>query len=254
MVQKVKSLIQLLIQNVLGYRNYLYVFSIYRVLRYQWFKDDADFKYFLELTHSNNPGTIIDAGANVGYTSVIFAKHHPTYHIISYEPVSLLSKIIEKVIAYFGLKNITVKQLALGNNLGEVAIKTPIVAGVKKQGLSFVDFAVDREDETMFNGYLTEQVKMVSIDEDLLQTTIPPVVGIKVDVENFEYFVLQGAQKIIKKYRPVVMAELWGNDRKIACIELMQHFDYQVKVIVDHQLVPYTQQNSLNYFFVPNSQ
>lgn len=254
MVQKVKSFIQLLIQNTLGYHNYLYVFSIYRVLRYQWFKDDTDFKFFLELTNSNDSRTIIDAGANVGYTSVIFAKHHPKYQIISYEPVSLLSKIIEKVITYFGLKNITVKQLALGNNSGEVSIKTPIISGVKKQGLSFVDFAVDREDELMFNGYLTEQVKMVSIDEDLLQTDLPPVIGIKVDVENFEYFVLQGAQKIITKYRPVVMAELWGNDRKKACIELMQHFDYQVKVIVNNQLIPYTQQTSLNYFFIPNSQ
>lgn len=253
MVQKVKSFIQLLIQKILGYRNYLFVFSIYRVLRFQWFKDDADFKYFLKLTESNKACTIIDAGANVGYTTVIFAKHHPKFQIISFEPVSLLSNIIRQVVGYFSLANVTVKQLALGNNSGEVSIKTPIVAGVKKQGLSFVDFAVDREDEQLFNGYLAEQVKMVSIDEDLLNANVPPVIGIKVDVENFEYFVLQGAQKIIKKDRPVVMAELWGNDRKRACIELMEYLGYQVKVVVNNQLVPYEQQNALNYFFIPNS-
>jgi hypothetical protein len=47
------------------------------------------------------------------------------------------------------------------------------------------------------------------------------------------------------------MAELWDNDRKIACIGLMKELGYETKVIINKKLVPYTSQQSLNYFFIP---
>ncbi len=251
MGEKLKSLIQLFIQKFLGYRNYLYVFSIYRTFKYRIFRDDEDFNCFIHLTKSDKTATIIDAGANVGYTTVIFAKEFPKYSIISYEPVSLLSSIIVKVIHFFKVNNVQVKQLALGNANNMVSIKTPIIGGVKKQGLSFVAVAVEREDENLINDCLEEQVQMVSLDSDLLDQIMPPLVGIKVDVENFEFFVLQGSIELIKRYKPVVMAELWDNARKKACIELMEKLGYSTKVISSRLLVDYTNQQSLNYFFIP---
>ena len=251
MALKLKSFIQLVIQKILGYRNYLLVFSIYRTLRFRLLRDDQDFNTFIELTKSSEPSIIIDAGANVGYTTVIFAKAFPNYLIVSYEPVSLLSSIIVKVVHFFKVKNVEVKQLALGNANEMVSIKTPIIAGVKKQGLSFVAVAVEREDENLMNDFLEEKVQMVSLDNDLLGKVKHPVVGIKVDVENFEFFVLQGSIELIKRYKPVVMAELWDNARKNACIELMNNLGYAVKVISNKVLVDYTNQPSLNYFFVP---
>ena len=251
MVQKLKSFIQLVIQNILGYRNYLFVFSIYRTLKFRLLRDDKDFNCFIQLTKSIEPATIIDAGANVGYTTVIFAKAYPHYSIISYEPVSLLSKIISKVVHFFKLNNVQIRQLALGNTNDVVSIKTPIISGVKKQGLSFIAKEVEREDENLMDNCLEEQVEMVSLDNDLLNKIIHPVVGIKVDVENFEFFVLQGSVELIKLYRPIVMAELWDNARKTACIELMRNLGYTVKIINNKDLVDYTNQHSLNYFFIP---
>lgn len=251
MVQKLKSFIQLVIQNILGYRNYLFVFSIYRALKFRLLRDDEDFNCFIRLTNSSQPATIIDAGANVGYTTVIFAKEYPHFSIISYEPVSLLSKIIVKVVQFFNLHNVQIRQLALGNTKDVVSIKTPIISGVKKQGLSFVAKEVEREDEKLLDNCLEEQVQMVSLDSDLLNKIIHPLVGIKVDVENFEFFVLQGSIELIKLYRPIVMAELWDNARKMACIELMRNLGYEVKIIKNKNLVAYTNQHSLNYFFIP---
>jgi len=251
MVQKLKSFIQLVIQNLLGYRNYLFVFSIYRTLKFRLLRDDEDFNCFIQLTKSKQASTIIDAGANVGYTTVIFAKEFPHYSIISYEPVSLLSRIISKVVLFFKVKNVQIKQLALGNANDIVSIKTPIISGVKKQGLSFVAVDVEREDENLMSNCLEEQVQMVSLDNDLLGKSLHPVVGIKVDVENFEFFVLQGSIELIKLYKPVVMAELWDNARKNACIELMRNLGYTIKIISNKVLVEYTNQQSLNYFFIP---
>lgn len=92
---------------------------------------------------------------------------------------------------------------------------------------------------------------MVSLDGDLMNQLAYPLSGIKVDVENFEYFVLQGAIELIKQYKPIVMAELWDNARKNACIDLMKNEGYDVKVISNKTLVDYTNQQSLNYFFIP---
>ena len=251
MVQKLKSIIQLLIQKILGYTNYLFIFSIYRIWRYRLLKDDIDFNYFIELTQSNRPSTIIDIGANVGYTGVIFAKSLPNYQIICYEPVSLLTNNILKVVSFFNVQNISIKHLALGNTNQIVPIKTPIIQGVKKQGLSYIDVSVERTDENHLRQFLVEQVQMVSLDSDLFINELLPIAGIKVDVENFEFFVLQGAVRLIKLYKPIVMAELWDNDRKFACIALMNELGYQTKVIINKKLETYTSQQSLNYFFIP---
>lgn len=252
MMKKLKSFIQFVVQKTLGYSSYLFIFSIYRVYKYRLFRDDADFNCFLELTKSSIPSTIIDAGANVGYTSVIFAKEYPSFNIISYEPVSLLSNIILRVVHFFEIKNVQVKQLALGNFKSVVTIKTPVIGGVKKQGLSFIDFQVDRDDTNEMSNFLEEEVQMVTISEDLLGLNLPPIVGIKIDVENFEYFVLQGSTSLIKQYMPVVMAELWDNGRKNNCIQLMKELGYKVKIVINGMLVDYTNQKALNYFFIPN--
>jgi FkbM family methyltransferase len=251
MAQQLKSFIQLVFQNLLGYRNYLFVFSIYRIVKYRLLRDDIDFNIFIDLVESNIPGIIIDAGANVGYTTVLFAKEFPHYSIIAYEPVSLLSQIIVKVLRFFNIKNVLVKQFALGNTNNLVTIKTPIIGGVKMQGLSFIDVSVEREDAELLNNFMEEQVQMVSLDADLIGNILNPVVGIKVDVENFEFFVLQGTVELIKLYKPIIMAELWDDERKKACIGFMKSLGYSIKVISNKTLVDYTNQQCLNYFFMP---
>lgn len=253
MMQKIKNSVQFLIQIIIGYSNYLYWFSIYRVLRYQFMKDDIDITFFIELVKKQKQGVVIDAGANVGYTSVIFAKAFPSSSIISYEPVRLLSQIIYRVVRFFRVNNIEVRQKALGDSLETVMIKTPVIQGVKKQGLSYIDKEVDREDIELIKSSIAEEVDMVTLDSDWGNHINPPISGIKVDVENFEYFVLKGARNLVMKFRPIVMAELWDNARRNSCIQLMQELGYKTFVIKNKELVKYQGQSSLNYFFIPDS-
>lgn len=251
MVQQFKNSIQFLIQKIIGYPTYLYWFSIYRVLRYQFMKDDIDITTFIDLVGKQKKGIVIDAGANVGYTSVLFAKSFPSISIISYEPVSLLSHIIQKVVLFFGVNNVEVRQKALGDTIETVMIKTPVIQGVKKQGLSYIDKEVNREDIEMIKTGISEEVDMVTLDRDWECHKDTSVVGIKIDVENFEYFVLLGAKNLIAQFRPIVMAELWDNNRKNSCIQLMQEQGYETYIIKDKKMIKYKGQASLNYFFIP---
>lgn len=252
MAEKLKKIVQAILQNILGYNSYLLLFSIYKILRFNWFKEDKDFNCFIHLMDKESHFIIIDAGANVGYTSVIFSHACPKAQIYSYEPVSLLSSIIERVASFFKKNNIVIKQFALGNSNEVVTIKTPIIGGVKKQGLSYVDTHVERSDLSNINKFLEEEVKMVTLDIEFYDSILP-INGIKIDVENFELFVLEGASQILQKHKPIVMAELWGNARKDACINLMKELCYSVKVVSSGVLVDYSGQEALNYFFIPNS-
>lgn len=252
MLGKLKGFIQALLQNILGYHSYLFLFSVYKILRFNWFKEDKDFVCFIKLMKGLDDCIIIDAGANVGYTSVIFANALPKAQVIAYEPVSLLTDIIKRVASFFKKNNIVIKHLALGNANQVVSIKTPVIAGVKKQGLTFVDANLERTDLSNVNKFLSENVNMVTLDYDTFRSSLP-VKGIKIDVENFELFVLEGASQIMKHHRPIVMAELWGNSRKEACMNLMRSLDYSVKVVSSGVLIDYSGQEALNYFFIPNS-
>ena len=44
--------------------------------------------------------------------------------------------------------------------------------------------------------------------------------AIKMDVENFEYFVLEGGKELIKKHKPIIYTELWENQNREKCFQL----------------------------------
>jgi FkbM family methyltransferase len=63
------------------------------------------------------------------------------------------------------------------------------------------------------------------------------VQGIKIDVENFEYFVLNGAKSLLKRSKPIVYAELWDNENRQKCFALMREFGYSIHSVIDGQVV-----------------
>jgi hypothetical protein len=89
--------------------------------------------------------------------------------------------------------------------------------------------------------------------DDLQQVNAPgkKVVAIKIDVEGYEYLVVKGAQELIKKNKPVIYCELWGGPERVKTVELMKSLNYSVKVVQDDKLVDYTNQDKVNFFFVP---
>ena len=75
---------------------------------------------------------------------------------------------------------------------------------------------------------------------------------IKIDVENYELEVLKGAAEIINKSRPLIYAELWDNENRIACIHFLTKLNYEIKVLEKDMLNDFTDQNAINFFFIPN--
>ncbi len=117
---------------------------------------------------------------------------------------------------------------ALGNSNGEVEMIMPVLDEVKMQGLSHVV----HETITDFNKGNTFVTPIIKLDDcEQLKNGSEAVTAIKLDVENFEFFVLEGATAVIDKYRPVIYTELWENENRQKCFQLMQSNGYKIKVL-----------------------
>ena len=81
------------------------------------------------------------------------------------------------------------------------------------------------------------------------------ITAIKLDVENFEFFVLDGGRETIAKNRPIVYCELWENENRLKCFDLMQEYRYEVMMLQAGKLCPFDAElhKKQNFFFVPTS-
>lgn len=130
-------------------------------------------------------GVILDIGANIGLNSIMFSKYTDVH---AFEPVfyDILSDNVK------GLP-VHVYPFALSNCKGSKEI--------------FIDGA------TSFHttGTVSKVVDMECLD-DIVHD---PVAFMKIDVENHEYEVLQGAKELIMKNKPVICVETFGDPERL---------------------------------------
>ena len=92
------------------------------------------------------------------------------------------------------------------------------------QGLSHVinekEFDTNQGDK-----FITPIHKLDSFEE--LQGDDVNITGIKMDVENYEYFVLEGGKEIIERNTPVIYTELWESENRNKCFELLKDIGYK---------------------------
>ena len=243
-----KARVKKILQRLLGFDRYLFLFSIYVINTLRWNKKEGDFLHFLSMIPEK--GIILDIGANIGIMSVWLGRNRPESKIISFEPMPHNIKALHKVLKHYKLQNVQIVEKALGNSTGEVEMIMPVLDEVKMQGLSHVV----HETITDFNKGSTFTTPIIKLDDcEHLKDTTEVITAIKLDVENFEFFVLEGAQVIINKYRPLIYTELWENENRQKCFQLMKSKGYNIKVLQQKKLVDFEAQKHLtqNFFFIP---
>lgn len=147
---------------------------------------------------------IIDAGANIGAHSIMFAKLGNIVH--SYEPVkgvyyNLCSNILingytEKIIPY---------QLALSDkeeNIGIIHEET-----IELWSNAFKSEITSNKGGTSLGNSDNNNIKAVRLDSFNLNPDF-----IKIDVEGYEYNLLKGSLKTIKENLPIILIELHSEE------------------------------------------
>jgi len=192
-------------------------------------------------------GAVLDVGANIGIMTVHLAKHLPNSTIHAFEPVPDNLNVLKRIIKRFKLRKIKVHEMAVGDQSGTISMVLPVQSGAKLQGLSHVK----HETITEWNEGLEFNVDVNTLDNVLNGERIQ---GIKIDVENFEYYALKGGRRILEQNQPVIYAELWKNENRTKCLELLKTMNYVPHVVESNKLVPFEadKHEQQNFIFLAN--
>lgn len=246
-----KKAIQATFQRILGFERYLFYFSRFKIhtLRWDGPRREGDFNFFLTLLPPD--AVVLDIGANIGIMTVLIAKRCPQGRVYAFEPVPENFRALSRVVAHYGLPQVSLHQVALGAETGHIRMAMPVLKGVKMQGLTHVDHG-------SIAGYRGEYVHY-EVPQASLDTWSFPVGSrihaIKMDVENYEQYVLAGARELLATHRPVLYIELWDNDNRQRCFALLREAGYAIKVLEGRELVTFdpAHHRQHNFFFLPQN-
>jgi FkbM family methyltransferase len=240
----VKNFVKLILQKLLGFDNYLFIFSIFTINRLQRNWHEKEFVQFMNMIPED--GHVLDIGSNIGIMAVPLAKRVKLGKVFSFEPMPQNIKALKRIVAHYKLKNIKLYEMALGEEIGELKMVMPVINNVKMQGLSHV---VDGENPSENGIFFSVPVQKLDNIQEL--KAVPRIDAIKIDVENFEYHVLKGARELLARHKPIIYCELWDNEkRKLTMDYLKNDFGYEAKVIQDGQLISYANQPGSNFLFM----
>lgn len=137
-------------------------------------------------------GTYIDCGANIGNHSVYFLNFTKCDKLISIEGHDKIFDLLK-----FNIQN---------NNLDKK--KTQLINKLIGDKNNFTHFINLQNENNCGVGYVNDKVgikkEMITVDS----LNLDGVSLIKLDVENYEFQVLEGAKNTILKYKPVIIIEL----------------------------------------------
>ncbi len=228
----------------MGLNTYLYVFALYKIKTLRSDKKENDFFTFLSLL-KDGKGDVLDIGANLGIMTVHLANKLPNTTIHAFEPMPTNVSVLKRIIAKFKLKKTKIHEIALGDESGTAKMVLPVNGQTVMQGLSHIK----HETITEWNEGQEVDVKLDKLDNIL---NGQPVQAIKIDIENFEYFALKGASRIITSNKPIIYAELWNNENRSNCFEYLKSFNYSIFVGENNQIVPFdsSKHDTQNFIFI----
>lgn len=152
-------------------------------------------------------GVVLDIGANVGSHAINFAKSADVVH--AFEPLPTTFYMLCTNLFLNGVRNVVPYNLAIGPDDG-----TTVVANL--------DPSKPNTAMGIQTGIGSLQVPMRSIDS----LAIHPMHFIKVDVEGFEYEVLQGACHSLVREDLIVFVEIHRESLVSCIIEFMTQLGY----------------------------
>ena len=149
---------------------------------------------FLEKNQIDCEGkTILDIGGNNGSFAIDFAHLVGDNGMVhSFEPQRIIYYQLCANVFLNGLDNVYCHNVAIGDSNGHVYIDSPDYHN--KGNVNFGDVRIGK------SGDRIEQKVLDSYEFN-------DVVFIKIDVQGYESFVIDGAEKIIAKYRPYLFIE-----------------------------------------------
>ena len=218
------------------------MFALFKIRTLKRDSKERDFFHFIKLLKDGN-GAILDIGANLGIMTVHLAKEFPNSEIHAFEPMPENITVLKRILKKYQVSKAKIYETAVGEESGNIQMILPEQSGAKLQGLSHIKHPSIED----WNEGSEFSVKIDKLDNLINGEKIQ---GIKIDIENFEYFAFKGGKRILSNNKPVIYAELWNNENRENCFELLKDLNYKVNVVVDDKLVPFNPQHHQHQNFI----
>lgn len=141
--------------------------------------------------------SVLDVGANIGCTSILFGAR--ARRVISFEPSPTTFQFLRRNIEVAGLSNVELHNCALGS---ESRMSQLTFAASNRAG----GFVSDKT--TASAGHVTEAISIRRLDDIAGGLSLDALDLIKIDVEGFERSVLEGGRETLGRLMPVAALEL----------------------------------------------
>jgi FkbM family methyltransferase len=151
------------------------------------------------------PGLVIDVGANTGFYALIAAGASPENRVLAFEPDPSVLDDLRRNIALNGFEDrITVQAHALSDRIG----KAPLFVPTQEHGLIETSSSLEAAFKEAHSA--VHEVEVTTLDTLLggWRDRLRRVTVIKVDVEGHEAPVLRGAERLIRRWRPLLFVEV----------------------------------------------
>ena len=158
-----------------------------------------EIKELIFLNHFLKPQMVfVDIGANLGEYTLFAAKRLTQGRVLAFEPLPTMQQILSKNISQNKLSNVEICNYGLSDKPDTLTIYE---VKDRHEGLATF-FPGGRESALEHTAFLKV------LDHELPKLGVSRLDFIKLDIEGSELFALNGAEKTIEKFRPVVMVEI----------------------------------------------
>jgi len=173
-----------------------------------------------------------DIGANIGYYTLLESKIvGDTGRIIAIEPSPINFKQLQKNIENEKAKNVELYQMAGGDENGTLKFLLDPHSNLSR--------IITKEESEKISGNIID-VPVKKLDFFLDELSIKSLDLIRMDVEGFEFNILEGMKNSIKKFRPMIQMEvhtrILGNDKTQKLLKWLEDENYEVVYYITRQL------------------
>lgn len=160
----------------------------------------------------------LDIGANIGYYTVVLSDYFPK--IIAIEPVSQNYEILMQNISLNSLKD---KVVGIKAAVGDNNSKMEIIVPQSRNTASMMQINAEGQKET---------VQMKTLDS-LIDMKFGGRLFLKMDLEGYEYFLIDGNRNFFSDYKVDIFMELHpdiiGKKRAIKIINVLGELNYEIE-------------------------
>jgi FkbM family methyltransferase len=190
--------------------------------------EDKSIELFYTKYFKKDAKVIIDIGAQVGlYT--LYAKKLTEATFYAFEPYDIELNILKENIELNNLQNIIVSGLAISDKR---ELKTLNVCKIHP-GLNTLGANPLRWNPAQTET-IQKQVNTETIDNLFFEYTCVDM--IKIDTEGWEYYILQGAEKVILKDRPHIQIE-WNLENMRQCNVNPIELETYIRTTLDYNII-----------------